>query len=65
MDLNLNEERERMGISIEVMADYLGMSYIFLANIFQGKVKCSKEKRKAIEFFLIKTYTERIENAVL
>lgn len=59
--MGLNKERERLGITIEDMADFIGMSYLDLAKIFKGEMACPTNKREIIEFFLVKNYTKRIE----
>lgn len=61
--MKLNDERERLGISIEILADFVGMSYIDLGEVFRGQAACPKEKRDLIEFFLIKNYTKCIGDA--
>lgn len=57
----LNEERVASGIEIIEIAEELGLSCIFLARVFNGNVRCSKEVKDRVKNFLIQNYTKRIE----
>lgn len=58
---NLNKARMIAGVEITEMADALGVSCVFLAKVFKEEVCCPEGLKDDVKNFLIKNYTECIE----
>ena len=57
----LNEYRIAAGVKIEEISDFLGMSYIDTAKIFNNSAQCPTDIKEKIKIFLISNYTKCIE----
>lgn len=61
MSNELNECRIIAGVGIEEISDFLGITYIDTAKIFNNSIQCPINIKKKIKIFLLKNYTKRIE----
>ena len=60
----LNALKNEAEVSIADIAEYLNISYVDAAKIFHEEKKCTAEQKKEIKIFLIKNYTECIDNVL-
>lgn len=50
-----------VGLSVQSIADYLGISYVKTAKILTGEEKCPDDKKDKLIYFLTQNYTKCID----